>query len=128
MGKVLNKKKWKEGELLEEIRKHFAFSHKEFAKRLDITYAWEYQLMKKAKIPDSIKMLCKRVYTVPDEYWLGQKPPHEILKYLKISPIDEVKYYAVKEENEHLRQLMQEKDEKIMELQNKVIELMEKGK
>lgn len=125
---VVNKARIHQGDLLELIRKHFALSHKEFAYRLEITYAWEHKLIKKSVIPENIKMMCKKAFGVNEDFWKSLKSAEGLLGTLEVKPFDGVKYDQVKAENDKLKESLLAKDQEIQYLQKKVIDLLEKDK
>lgn len=121
--KVINTKAIHEGKLLDKLRTHLNMNHKQFATFLQITYEWEYQVLKKASVGQKIKSRINKALGLSQDFW--SDPDYALPNQLQFSSVlnDPEGKYIPADEYEKLKAEIESKDKKIFELQEQLIRL-----
>ncbi len=113
-----------EGKLLSALVDWSGLTKTEFCSKVGITTTWLLGLKKKAEIPGKNKMAIFHKLGIPLDYWTGD---YKLPAHPGGNPLGETGM-ILNEPVEELRRLLEEKDKKIIELQNEVIRLLKQLK
>lgn len=117
-----------EGEKLSELIDYLEMSREKFCDQIGITSAWLRRIVKRKAIPQKNKMLIYREFNVPKGYWNNTYtlPSKKLTESAVKQTVSTGKGYSINDLQE-CKNLLLEKDKMIINLQQRIIQLMERG-